>query len=148
MTLKARINDDVKIAMKAGDKQRVGALRLLTAAIKQREVDERIEVDDTQVRAILDKLLKQRRESLALYEKAGRADLAAQEAFEADLLQSYLPQALTDTELEQIIAAAFIQTGATSVKDMGQVVQVVRPQVQGRADMAAVSAKIKARFAS
>lgn len=146
MTLKSRIQDDIKTAMKAGDKQCVAALRLITAAIKQREVDERIELDDTQILSILEKLLKQRRESLALYEKAGRSDLAAQEAFEAALIQGYFPQALTADELDALIHAALAQTGASTIKDMARVVQVVRPQVQGRADMAVVSARIKTQL--
>jgi uncharacterized protein YqeY len=144
--LKGQILEAVKAAMKAGDKRRVGALRLVTAAIKQREVDERTDVDDTQVLAILDKMVKQRRESLAQYEAAGRGDLAAQEAFEIELIQGFMPRALTAEELGLLIDDAIAQVGASSVKDMGRVVGVLRPKVQGRSDMGEVSAMVKARL--
>ncbi len=146
VTLKERITEDVKAAMRAGEKERLGALRMLQAAIKQREVDERIALDDAQVVAVLEKMLKQRRESIAQYESGGRNDLAAKEAAEVAVLQSYLPARLSETELEVLIAAAIAQTGAASIKDMGKVMGVVKAQAAGRADMAAVGARIKARL--
>ena len=148
MSLKDRIQDDMKIAMRAKDKQRLGAIRLILAAIKQREVDERIELSDTQVLAVLEKMLKQRRESLAQYQNAGRADLAAQEAFEVELIQSYLPAPLSEAELDALIGQAIATTGAQSVRDMGKVMALIRDQAQGRADLAAVSARVKAHFGS
>ena len=146
MLLKDRIQDDMKTAMRARAKERLGAIRLILAAIKQREVDERITLSDGQTLAVLEKMIKQRRESLAQYQSAGRADLAAQEAFEIDLIQSYLPAPLAETELEALIGEAIAATGAQSVRDMGKVMAILREQAQGRADMAAVSARIKARF--
>jgi len=146
--LKARIQDAVKAAMKAGDKHRVGALRLITAAIKQREVDERIELDDSQVLAVLDKMVKQRRESLRQYEKAGREDLVEQEAFEIALIQEYLPRALSEAEVAAAIEEALVATGATSVRDMGKVMGLLKPRLQARADMGAVSALVKQRLGS
>ena len=146
MSLKDRIQDDMKTAMRARDKNRLGAIRLILAAIKQREIDERITLSDGQILAVLEKMLKQRRESLAQYQSAGRTDLAAQEAFEIDLIQSYLPTPLTETELDTLIAEAITASAAQSVRDMGKVMAIIRPQAQGRADMAAVSARIKARF--
>ena len=146
MSLKDRIQDDMKVAMRAKDKQRLGAIRLILAAIKQREVDERIELNDGQTLAVLEKMLKQRRESLAQYQSAGREDLAAQEAFEIALIQTYLPTPLSEAELDALIADAIAATGAQSVRDMGKVMAVIRDQAQGRADMAAVSARVKARF--
>ena len=142
--LKQRILDDIKAAMKGGDKPRLGALRLVSAAIKQREVDERIELDDTQVMSILEKMIKQRRESLAQYEKAGRDDLAAQERFEIEVCQAYLPEALSAEALDGLIRAALEATGASGPRDMGKVIAHLRPQVQGRADMGAVSQAVKA----
>ena len=144
--LKDRIQDDMKTAMRARAKERLGAIRLILAAIKQREVDERITLSDGQTLAVLEKMIKQRRESLAQYQNAGRADLAAQEAFEIDLIQSYLPAPLAEAELETLIGEAIAATGAQSVRDMGKVMAILREQAQGRADMAAVSARIKARF--
>ncbi|MCC8988770.1 MAG: GatB/YqeY domain-containing protein [Candidatus Contendobacter sp.] len=144
--LKDRIQDDMKTAMRARAKERLGAIRLILAAIKQREVDERITLSDGQTLAVLEKMIKQRRESLAQYQSAGRADLAAQEAFEIDLIQSYLPAPLAEAELETLIGEAIAATGAQSVRDMGKVMAILREQAQGRADMAAVSARIKARF--
>jgi len=141
--LKQRILEDVKVAMKAGDKRRVGALRLITAAIKQREVDERIELDDTQVLAVLDKMNKQRRESIAQYEKAGREDLVAQEAYEIEVIQTYLPKALSETEIAAAIQEALTATGAASIRDMGKVMGLLKPKLQGRADIGAVSALVK-----
>ena len=146
MSLKDRIQDDMKAAMRAKDEQRLGAIRLILAAIKQREVDERIELNDGQTLAVLEKMLKQRRESLAQYQSAGREDLAAQEAFEINLIQSYLPTPLSEAELDTLIADAIAGTGAQSVRDMGKVMAVIRDQAQGRADMAAVSTRVKARF--
>ena len=141
-----RILDDIKAAMKSGEKIRLGTLRLLSAAIKQREVDERIELDEENTIALLDKLLKQRRESIAQYSKAGRDDLVEVEQREAELIQTYLPAQLADDEITQIIDAAIAQSGAASVKDMGKVMGLVKPQMQGRADMGSVSQVIKARL--
>ena len=146
MSLKDRIQDDMKAAMRAKDKQRLGAIRLILAAIQQREVDERIELNDGQTRAVLEKMVKQRRESLAQYQNAGRADLADQEAFEIDLIQTYLPAPLSEAELDALIVHAIAATGAQSVRDMSKVMAAIKDQAQGRADMAAVSARVKARF--
>lgn len=132
--------------MKAGEKDRLVVLRMLTAAIKQREVDERIELDDTQVLTVLEKMIKQRRESIAQYEKGGRDDLAAREAAEIEVLQPFLPEPLDEAEIEALIEAAITETGATSIRDMGKVMAHIKPQVQGRADMGAVSGRIKARL--
>lgn len=146
MTLKARIQEDMKTAMRGGDKRRLGVIRLILAAIKQREVDERIELDDTQILAVLDKMLKQRRESLAQYEQAGRADLAEQERYEMEVVQGYLPQPLGAAEVDAMIAAAIAETGAAGIKDMGKVMAQLKSRLQGRADMGAVSAQIKAKL--
>ena len=146
MSLKDRIQDDMKAAMRAKDKQRLGAIRLILAAIKQREVDERIELSEAQILAVLEKMIKQRRESLAQYQSAGREDLAAQEAFEIALIQAYLPAPLSEAELDALIAQAIAATGAQSVRDMSKVMAAIKNQAQGRADMAAISARVKARF--
>ena len=146
MSLKDRIQDDMKTAMRAKDKARLGAIRLILAAVKQREVDERIELSDGQVLGVLEKMIKQRRESLAQYQSAGREDLAAQEAFEIELIQSYLPAPLGEAEIDALIAGAIAATGAQSVRDMGKVMALIKDQAQGRADMAAVSARVKTRF--
>jgi len=146
MSLKERIQQHIKEAMRAKDKQRLGAIRLITAAIKQREVDERIELDDTQVIAVLDKMAKQRRESISQFEKASRDDLIAQENFELELIQSYLPEQLGEDEINALIGDALQSTGAASIKDMGKVMGQLKPKLQGRADMATVSALIKARL--
>ncbi len=146
MSLKDRIQDDMKAAMRAKDKQRLGAIRLILAAIQQREVDERIELSDAQILAVLEKMIKQRRESLTQYQNASREDLATQEAFEIELIQSYLPAPLSEAELEALIAHAIAATGAQSVRDMGKVMALIKDQAQGRTDMAMVSARIKARF--
>jgi len=146
MSLKDRIQQDVKDAMRAKDKPRLSAIRLITAAIKQREVDERIELDDAQVTAVLDKMAKQRRESISQFEKAGRDDLIAQETMELEIIQSYLPEQLGETEINALIDSTIQATGATSVKDMGKVMGQLKPKLQGRADMGAVSALIKARL--
>lgn len=146
MSLKARIQEDMKSALRGGDKRRLGVIRLILAAIKQREVDERIELDDAQVLAVLDKMVKQRRESLSQYEQAGRADLAEQEQFELDVVQAYLPQPLSAAEIDALIAAAIAATSAAGIKDMGKVMAQLKPQLQGRADMGAVSGQIKAKL--
>lgn len=146
MSLKARITEDMKNAMRAKDAARLGAIRLLQAAIKQREVDERIELNDAQVVEAIEKMLKQRRDSISQYEAAGRQDLADVEKFEVAVLQEYLPAALTETELNEILAKAIVDTAAGGIKDMGKVMAAVRPQVLGRADMGKVSALIKARL--
>lgn len=144
--IKEKIQEDMKTAMRAKDKQRLGTIRLILAALKQKEVDERIVLDDSQVIAILEKMNKQRRDSLSQYEQAGRQDLAEQEAFEIKVIQEYMPQALTEAELEALIEQAFTDSGATSVKEMGKVMNLLRSQVQGRADMKVVSDKIKQRL--
>ncbi len=146
MSLKESIQDDMKTAMRAKDKQRLGTIRLILAAIKQREVDERIELTDVQTLAVLEKMIKQRRESLAHYQGAGREDLAAQESFEIELLQTYLPTPLNETELDALIAEAILATGAQSLRDMGKVMAQIKDRAQGQVDMAVVSARIKARF--
>ena len=146
MTLKSQIQDDVKSAMRARDQKRLTALRLITAAIKQIEVDKRIEMDDQAVLAVLDKMVKQRRESLEQYESAGRDDLAAQEKFELELISVYLPEALSDEEVAALIKQAIAETGASSIRDMGAVMNKLRGEVQGRADMKAVSNSVKAQL--
>lgn len=146
--LKQRLVDDMKAAMKAGEKRRLGIIRLINAAIKQREVDERVELDDTQVLAVLDKMLKQRRDSIAQYEGAGREDLAEQERFEVSVCQEYLPEAMAAEEIAALVKEAITGTGATSMRDMGKVMGIVKPKAQGRADMGAVSAMVKQRLGS
>lgn len=146
-SLKQRIQEDMKTAMRAQDKQRLDAVRLILAAIKQIEVDERIEADDTRILAILDKMLKQRRDSIEQYESAKRQDLVAQEKFEMEIVQSYMPAPLSDEEITHLIDTAIATTQATSAKDMGKVIAELKPKIQGRADVAAVSAKVKARLA-
>lgn len=141
--LSTRINDDVKVAMKAKDKPRLGVLRLITAAIKQREVDERITLDDDQVLAVLEKMIKQRKDSIEQYEKAGRDELAQQEAFEIGIIQEYLPEPLSDAEIDALIAEAISSSGAASMKDMGKVMGMLKPKLAGRADMGQVSQIIK-----
>ena len=143
MSLKERITEDMKNSMRSGDKERLAGIRLVLAAIKQREVDERIQLDDTQVLAVLDKMTKQRRESIAQFEAGNRADLVAKESAELAVLQAYLPAQLADSEIEALIRAAIASTGATTMKDMGKVMAAVKPQVQGRTDMGALSARIK-----
>lgn len=147
-TLKGQIQEDVKSAMRARDQRRLTALRLITAAIKQVEVDQRIEMDDTGVLAVLDKMVKQRRDSLEQYQSAGRDDLAAQEKFELDLIANYLPEALSREELSALIKQAIIDTGASSMRDMGTVMNKLRDKVQGRADMKAVSTAVKEQLGS
>ncbi len=141
--LKQRINDDVKTAMRSKDKERLGVLRLITAAFKQKEVDERIELDDTMVLAIMDKMSKQIRDSIQQFEQAGRDDLAQKEAFELGIIQEYLPAQLTEDEIKQIITESIEATGAESAKDMGKVMGVLKPRLQGRADMRKVSGLVK-----
>ena len=146
MSLKERIQQDMKDAMRAGDKSRLGTIRLMLAAIKQKEVDDRKDLDDAEVTLVLDKMVKQRRESVSQFEKAGRADLVEQETSELAVIQSYLPEPLGESELNTLIDAAMAQTGATSIRDMGKVMALLKPDLQGRADMGAVSALIKARL--
>jgi uncharacterized protein YqeY len=148
MTLKARIQDDVKTAMRAGEKERLSTLRMISAAIKQREVDENIELDDAQVLAVLEKMIKQRKESVAQFQAGGRADLVEKENTEIQLLQAYMPEQLSDAAIDALISEAIAATGATSIKDMGKVMGIVKGKAAGRADMAAVGAKIKAKLAS
>ncbi len=146
MGLKEQITEDMKSAMRARETARLGALRLLLAAIKQREVDERIVLDDAQIVAIIDKMQKQRRDSIAQYDVAGRQDLADVERFEMDVLQAYMPAAAGEAEIDDLIAEAMAQSGAVDVKDMGKVMALVKPKLAGRADMAQVSARIKAKL--
>ena len=146
MTLKERITDDMKSAMRAGEKDRLAVVRLILAAIKQREVDERITLDDAQVLAVLEKMAKQRKESIAQFESGGRADLVAKENAELAVVQSYLPAQLSAAELDAIIAEAIATTGATTVKDMGKVMGIVKTKAAGRADMGAVGARIKQKL--
>ena len=146
MSLKARISEDVKQAMRAQDKPRLGVLRLVSAAIKQREVDERIELDDTAVLMVLDKMAKQRRESIEQFAAAGREDLVSIERFELDILHGYLPEPLDDAALSALIDQAIAATGAAGVQDMGKVMNELRPAVQGRADMKAVSGAVRVRL--
>lgn len=148
MELKARITDDMKQAMRDKDAERLSAIRLLLAAIKQREVDERIVLDDTQVLSILDKMVKQRRDSIAQFEAAHRDDLVAREQYELRVLQAYMPQALTDGEIDNAIADAIAATSAAGPKDMGRVMQVLKPALAGRADLTAVSARVKERLSA
>lgn len=148
MTLKVRISDDMKAAMRAKDAPRLGAIRLLQAAIKQREVDERIELDDTQVIEAIEKMLKQRRDSISQYEGAGRQDLADAEKYEVSVLQEYLPQPLTEAEIAALLDKVVAETGAAGIKDMGKVMAAVKPLVVGRADMGSLSGLIKARLSA
>lgn len=147
MTLKATINEDMKSAMRAKDSARLATLRLLLSAMKQKEVDERVELTDTDVVAILDKMLKQRRESISQYEAGNRQDLADVERAEIAVLQAYMPQALSEAEVEAEIAAALAETGAKAMPDMGKVMALLKPKLAGRTDLAQVSAKVRARLA-
>lgn len=144
--LKDRIKEDMKASMKSGDKARLGVIRMILAAIKQVEIDERVELDDARVIVVLDKMLKQRRESIKQYRDANRIDLAEVEEAEILVIQDFLPQALNEAEIDDMVAKAIAETGAESVKDMGKVMAILKPQMQGRADMALVSARIKAGF--
>ena len=147
MALRDRITEDMKTAMRGAQKERLATVRMLLAAIKQREVDERISLDDTQVLAVLEKMVKQRKESIVQFEAGARADLVAKEAAEIKLLQEYLPTQLTADEIEALISAAIARTGAASIKDMGKVMGVLKPELAGRADMGTVSARIKQKLA-
>jgi uncharacterized protein YqeY len=144
MNLKGRIGEDMKTAMKARETARLNAIRLLLAAIKQKEVDERIELEDATVLAVIDKMLKQRRDSIAQYEKAGRQDLADAEKFEVEVLSGYMPLALTAEEIQVAVAKAVAASGATGPQDMGKVMAALKPQLAGRADMGRVSGLVKA----
>jgi len=146
MSLKARINDDLKAAMRAGDARRRDALRLLLAAVKQREVDERRELTDADVVSVIDRMTKQRRESIAQFEKGGRQDLAQKEQFELGLLQGYMPQALSDAEIATAVAEAITATGAQAPADMGKVMGALKAKLAGRADMGKVSALVKSKL--
>lgn len=147
MTLKARISEDMKSAMRAKDSVRLGAVRLLLAAIKQKEVDERSEPDDAAITAIVEKLIKQRKDSISQFQAAGRADLVAAEQAELAVLQAYLPEQLSSAEIEAAVAAAIAESGATSARDMGKVMGLLKPRLAGRADMGHVSSLIKAYLA-
>ena len=146
MPLKERITDDMKSAMRSGEKERLGTIRMIMAGIKQREVDERIVLDDGQVLSVIEKMIKQRREAIAQFEAGGRSDLVARESSELAQLAEYLPQQLSEAELDALIAEAVSTTGASSVKDMGKVMGLVKTKAQGRADMSVVSARIKAKL--
>lgn len=146
MTIKDRINNDLKDAMRARDKEKLGTLRLVTAAVKQVEVDERIEVDEARMLLILDKLVKQRKESISQFELAKRDDLIAIERYELDIISHYLPEPLSDAEIDVLIAQALADLGAEKISDMGKVMNQLKPQLQGRADMSKVSALIKAKL--
>jgi uncharacterized protein YqeY len=146
MTLKERITEDMKTAMRSGEKDRLAVIRLLQAAIKQIEVDERITLDDAKVTSVLEKMIKQRKESIVAFEKGARADLVAKETAEIAILQPYLPAQLGEAELDALIAEAIAATGAASIKDMGKVMGVVKAKAAGKADMGAVGARIKAKL--
>jgi uncharacterized protein YqeY len=147
MPLREKLNEDMKPAMKAREAQRLGALRLALAAVKQREVDERVTLDDAGVVAVIEKMIKQRRDSIAQYEKAARQDLADQEKFEISVIEAYLPQQLSAAEIDAVLAEAIAATGAKGPQDMGKVMGVVKAKLAGRADMGRVSALVKARLA-
>jgi len=147
MSLKTRVQDDMKAALRAREAARLSALRLLIAAIKQREVDERVELDDAGVLQVVEKLVKQRRDAAQQYEAAGREDLASGERFEVEVLSAYLPAAMDPAELDAIIDAAIAESGASGAADMGKVMGLVKPRVAGRADMAEVSRRVRARLA-
>ena len=146
MSLKERITEDMKSAMRAAQKERLGTVRMILAGIKQREVDERVTLDDSQVLSVIDKMVKQRKESIAQFEAGGRADLVAKEQAEIALLQEYLPTQLTSAEIDALISAAIAKTGAASIKDMGKVMGALKSELAGRADMGAVSARIKQKL--
>jgi uncharacterized protein YqeY len=146
-TLKRRVDDDTKTALRAGDKRRLGTLRLILAAIKQREVDERVSLDDARVLQVLDKMVKQRKESLAIYTQAKRADLAGQEAFELEIVQSYLPAPLDAARIAALVGEAIQEVAAQSLRDLGRVMAVLKPRLQGRADLSEVSRLVKERLA-
>ncbi|GJM08074.1 MAG: aspartyl-tRNA amidotransferase subunit B [Lysobacteraceae bacterium] len=146
MSLKSRLTDDMKAAMRAGDKSRLGTIRMALAAIKQREVDERIELTDADVLALVDKMLKQRKDSFEQFTQAGRDDLAAQEKAEMEVLSTYLPEQLSEQEISQLIDQAIAESGAQSMQDMGKVMGLLKPQVQGRADMGQISGQVRGRL--
>jgi uncharacterized protein len=146
MSLKDRITDDMKSAMRAGEKDRLATIRLALAALKQREVDERIVLDDSQVLAVIEKMIKQRKEAITQFEAGGRADLVAKETAEIVVLQTYLPAQMSDADIDAVIAEAIASTGAMSIKDMGKVMGAVKAKAQGKADMGAVSARIKQKL--
>lgn len=148
MSLKQRIQDDMKNALRAKESARLSAIRMLIAAVKQREIDERIELDDAAVMTTVEKLVKQRREAATQYDAGNRPELAANERFEVEVLSAYLPAALSDTELEAEIAAAVVETGAAGPADMGRLMGILKPRLAGRADMAEVSRRVRARLAS
>ena len=145
-TLKSQLQADMKSSMKSGDKSRLGVIRLMLSAIKQIEVDERIELDDSRVTAVLDKMTKQRRESISQFDKAGRDDLSKIEQAELEIIQEYLPEALSEAEINDLVEQSIASTGAASIKDMGKVMGMLKPQLQGRADMGQVSQLIKSRL--
>ncbi|WP_114241601.1 GatB/YqeY domain-containing protein [Dyella sp. C9] len=147
MTLKQQLTEDMKTAMRGGDKHRLGVIRLILAAVKQREVDERIELDDAQTLAVLEKMVKQRKDSISQYEAASRQDLADVERAEMVVIEGYLPAKLSEEEIDALITAALAETGASSARDMGKVVAAVKEKAAGRADMGVVSGRIKARLA-
>ncbi|MBF0469900.1 MAG: GatB/YqeY domain-containing protein [Gammaproteobacteria bacterium] len=144
MTIKTRLTEEMKRAMKGKEKQRLAVIRLIQAAVKQREVDERIELDDTQLLQILDKMKKQRRDSITAYSQAGRDDLVAQEEYETTVIDEFLPQQLTPDEIEKMVVAAIAESGAEGIKEMGKVMAILKPQLQGRADIGKVSGAVKA----
>jgi uncharacterized protein YqeY len=146
MSLKERITDDMKTAMRSGEKERLGVIRMITSAIKQREVDERITLDDAQVQVVLEKMIKQRKESVVQFEAGNRPDLVAREAAEITLLQGYLPAQLGDTQVDALIGEAIAATNASSIKDMGKVMGIIKARAQGRVDLGSVGAKIKAKL--
>ncbi len=146
MALKERIQEDMKAAMRAGEKERLATIRMILAGIKQREVDERIQLDDTQVTSVLEKMIKSRKESVVQFEAGGRADLVARESAEISLLRTYLPAQLSEAEIDQLISDAIAAAGATSVKDMGRAMAVIKSKAQGKADMAVVGAKVKQKL--
>ena len=146
MTLREKINEDMKAAMKAREPEKLGAIRLLTAALKQKEVDERIELTDDLILAIIEKMLKQRKDSIAQFTAGNRLDLVAKEEFEVGVLSAYMPQQLGDAEVMEILNQVIAETGATSAKDMGKVMNALRPKVAGRADMGKLSGMVKARL--
>ena len=148
MSLKARLTEDMKTAMKAGEKDRLGVIRLINAAIKQREVDERIEITDAIVLAVLEKMLKQRKDSISQFEAAGRDDLAAVERYELGVIQAYLPAQMSEAELEAAVAESISEAGASGPQDMGKVMAVLKPKVAGRADMGALSGLVKKKLAN
>jgi uncharacterized protein len=148
MSLKDRITEDMKNAMRAKETERLGTIRMITAAIKQREVDERITLDDAQVLSVVEKMIKTRKESVVQFQQGGRADLVAKEQSEIDLLQAYLPAQLSETELDALIAESIAEAGATSIKEMGKAMALLKQKAAGRADMSAVSAKLKAKLGS